>query len=339
MKDSVSADEAVLKAERRARKRRRKEAAAAATESRQGTSREESMTPPRSRPSYIDEEDVGFDESSLPPEQARKRDEEIFYESMADAAAQDAGVGYYEDLMYEREAQKRAAAFSYGGAAGLAMGMGATVNGVTMDEEEYAEYIRAGMWRRKNKDEVERLARLDKEKREREAKEAIESERRQREERERIKRLEAKKKKNSEKEERDARERYESQWRVLTTAPEPIPMKEGSDAANGATEPHPLRFTDFPWPLYPPMPLPPLSWPSSKDVTASALSTFLLVHLPRDKRKAALRQSVLAYHPDRFERHVLRVPEDKKDIRERVRELGLRVSQTLNELMRAEGSS
>jgi flagellar biosynthesis GTPase FlhF len=257
---------------------------------------------------------------------------------MADAAAQDEGVGYYEDLLYEREAQKRAAAFSYGGAAGIAMGMGATTNGVAMDEEEYAEYIRAGMWRRKNKDEVERLARLEKEKREREAKEAVENEKRRREERERIKRLEEKKRKTSEKEERDARERYESQWRKLTTASAPQPPRAAEGIDSDTTALFPLRFTDFPWPLYPPMPLPPLSWPAGKDVTASAISNFLLSHLSADKRKAVLRQAVLAYHPDRFERHVLRIPEEKEDVRERVRELGLRVSQTLNELMKAGGS-
>lgn len=337
MKDSVSTEEAVLKAERRARRKRRKTAAEASHGSQQGASRDESMTPPRSKPKYMQEEDAAFDESSLPPESARKRDEELFYESMADAAEQDAGVGYYENLLFEREAQKRAAAFSHGGAAGVAMGFGsAASNG--MDEEEYAEYIRAGMWRRKNKEEVERMERLEKQRKEKAAKESAENEKRQRVERERIKKLEEKKRKNSEKEERDARERYESLWKKLAAAPAPVAPKDDENDAP-ASGPCPLRFTDFPWPLYPPMPLPPLSWPAPKDVTATAMSTFLLSHLPADKRKVTLRQAVLAYHPDRFQRLVLRIPEDKQELRERVRELGLRVSQTLNELMKAGGEA
>lgn len=81
------------------------------------------------------------------------------------------------------------------------------------------------------------------------------------------------------------------------------------------------------------MAFPPLTWPSLDELTPSAISSFLLPDsLPADKHKATLRQAVLAYHPDRFERFVLRVPEAKEDVRERVRELGLRVSQVLNDL-------
>lgn len=317
------------------------------------------MTPPRARPAPLPEDDLGFDESTLPPDQARKRaykaeEEEAheresvrFSDSLHAAAAEDAGVGFYEELLYAREA----AAFSYGGAAGIAMGLGAGTaragDGRGMDEEEYAEYVRAGMWRRKNKEEVERREALDKARREKEVKEKAESEKRSREEKERIKKLEERGRKNKEKEDKDARASYEDRWKRLLAAPPPAPnptptastLSDAPIVPPAPSQPHPLRFTDFPWPLYPPMPLPPLSWPAPSLITPSALSSFLLAHLPSDKRKATLRAAVLAYHPDRFDRLVNRIPEEKEELRERVRELGLRTSQVLNDLMKAGGGS
>lgn len=272
-----------------------------------------------------------------------------FADRLRNAAAEDEGVGFHEEMMYAREA----AAFSYGGAAGVAMGLngaGGSAGAGTgrgMDEEEYAEYVRAGMWRRKNKEEIERRELLEKERKVKEEKEKVEGEKRRREEREKIRRLEERRRANSEKEEQDARAAYEERWKKLLAAPPPTPNptppaepSSSSIDTPPAPTPTPLRFTSFPWPLYPPMPLPPLSWPSASHITSTALSTFLLSHLPSASRKATLRQAVLAYHPDRFERLVMRVPEDKEggtETRERVRELGLRTSQVLNDLMKAGG--
>lgn len=354
MKETPSSVEAaVLKAERRA-KRKRATAAAARP-------RSESMTPPRARSRPLPTDDLGFDESSLPPDQARKRayreeEEEAmeqhssFADRLKNAAAEDEGVGFHEEMMYAREA----AAFSYGGAAGVAMGLGASSAGAGtgrgLDEEEYAEYVRAGMWRRKNKEEIERRELLEKERKVKEEKERVEVEKRRREEKEKIRRLEERRRANSEKEEKEARVSYEERWKKLLAAPPPTPnptppaepSPTTTDAPPGPTPLAPLRFTSFPWPIYPPMPLPPLSWPSASQITPTAISTFLLSHLPSSSRKSTLRQAVLAYHPDRFERLVMRVPEDKEggtETRERVRELGLRTSQVLNDLMKAGGGN
>lgn len=308
------------------------------------------MTPPRRPPPGLPTDDLGFDESALPPDQARKKayreEEEAFVDSLQSAAAEDAGVGYYEELLYAREA----AAFSYGGAASIAMGKGAPTagrDGRVLDEEEYAEYVRAGMWRRKNKEEVERREALERERKVREEKESRENDKRRREEAARIKKLEERRRADADKEEKAARELYAERWtRLAAPAPTPNPPPSTDSDAPPPPTTRPLRFTDVPWPLYPPMPLPPLSWPSVALITPSALSTFLLSHIPSAQRKTTLRAAVLAYHPDRFERIVGRVEDARVKegeegnfdaTRERVRELGLRVSQVLNELMKAGG--
>lgn len=220
-----------------------------------------------------------------------------------------------------------------------------------MDDDEYAEYVRAGMWRVKNKAEVERMERAEKERKEREERERRERDKLAREERERIRKLEERKKRKSKEDAEAARTRYDDGWRKLQQAVAAVPVTKSStatpepttDATAAATEAaspattdlaaFPLRFSDFPWPLYPPMAFPPLSWPTLDDISSASISSFLLPDsLPADKHKTVLRQAVLAYHPDRFERYVLKIPEDKEDVRERVRELGLRVSQVLNDL-------
>lgn len=159
-----------------------------------------------------------------------------------------------------------------------------------------------------------------------------------REEARRIRKLEELASKRTEAEYRDARACYEERWKKLATSkpapPPPNPSALDDETPTPALSAFPLRFTDFPWPLYPPVPFPPLSWPSPADVTSGALASFLLSHLEPPARKSTLRTAVLAYHPDRFDRLVGRIPEDQSELRERVRELGLRVSQELNDLLK-----
>ncbi|KAM0790656.1 hypothetical protein ACM66B_004516 [Microbotryomycetes sp. NB124-2] len=356
MKDTPSGvDEAVRQAQRSAQRRKRRQ-------QRDERRRSESMTPPRrpARPDTDDDDrrgpsadtDWGFDESSVPPKQAHKRDEHLFNESLLDAQFEDEGIGYYENLMYStQQQQKYATSFSYGSAAGRAMGLGAAgADPLTaMDDEEYAEYMRAGMWRIKNKDEIERQEAIEKERQRKLEQDRIEDERRRRKEQERLRRLEDKAKRKNEQQDKDYRQQYEDKWRKLvpstsaaaaaaaplaTDKPTPLPsqVKTAADSTS-----YPLRYTDFAWPVFPPMPLPPLSWPSVDEISSSAVARFLLEphEDDKDKRKQVLRQAVLLYHPDRFNRLIERVPEDKDDVRDRVRELGLRVSQVLNDLMKS----
>lgn len=342
MKDTPEDIEAILKAERRQRKKRRRE------EERTREDKGDSMTPPRASTSRLYNDD-GFDESQLPPHQARKVDFDTsrdFEDRLRDAMDEDEGVGLREELLYSREASRTAASFSYGGAAGIALGFGRS--GVeAMDEEEYAEHVRAGMWRLKNKDEAERRDAIVAAHKAKEEKERVENDLRKKVEREKIKKLEEKIKKRNMKEEKDARERYEEQWKKVLSTPAhksapPVPivseeLEEGPQPA--VPHPHPLRFTDFPWPLYPSVPFPPLSWPASSDITATTINLFLTSHVAPEKKKSVLRSAVLAYHPDRFDRLLNRIPEDKEEVRERVKELGLRVSQVLNDLLKAAGGN
>ena len=353
MKATNSADEAVLRAQERAhRKSTRKKRKRSRHDD--SDTRAESLTPPRNPPKELHEHDWGPDESALPPEQAykRTRTDDEFYEALADAQAQDQGVGYYEDELYARQVPAYATYYSSAAAAAAGIDPAPPKKGSwlsNMDDDEYAEYVRAGMWRVKNKAEVERMERAEKERKEREERERRERDKLAREERERIRKLEERKKRKSKEEAAAARTRYDDGWRKLQQAVAAAPVTKSSTAtpepttdaiaaedtpaptANPAA--FPLRFTDFPWPLYPPMAFPPLSWPTLDDISSASISAFLLSDsLPADKHKAFLRQAVLAYHPDRFERYVLKIPEDKQDVRERVRELGLRVSQVLNDL-------
>ncbi|GAA5843039.1 hypothetical protein JCM9279_001840 [Rhodotorula babjevae] len=369
-------DEAVLRAQKRAARKSKH----------RSRPRSESLTPPRNPPKdqkgmHKDDIDTPYfgqgtdddyhppgddPDAHLPPPQAHKRTrtDDEFLEALADAEQADSGIGAFEDDFYAR--QVPAYATTYGSAAGAAAGIAPAASYLShMDEDEYAEFVRAGMWRRKNRDEVERLERLDKERRAKEERERKDKDKRDREERERIRRLEERKKRKSKEEEVDARRRYDEGWKKLQQAvaaaaaapppPPPTPsMPVAPDAptvdvdsaatveaaappdppsSSSTSTSFPLRFTDFPWPLYPPMAFPPLSWPSLSDLTSSSISAFLLPDsLASSEHKQTLRQATLAYHPDRFERYVLRVPEDKEDVRERLRELGLRVSQVLNDL-------
>lgn len=328
MKDTPQDIEGILRSERRQRKKQRRAASTSNVE----------LPPP----------DLGRDESAASAYQ-RMDEEDEFNEKLRSAMEEDQGCGFYE----ERMMSSSSAAFSYGGAAGSVIGLELErgYGGLdSLDEEEYAEYIRAQMWKRNHRDEVNRMEQVERQRKMKEEKERIENELRRSAERERIKRLEEKVKRRGQKEESDARQRYEVMWKKILSIPAaptaPIPIPEDEEAFEGPIpappHPFPLRYTDFPWPLYPPAPFPPLSWPTPADITSSAVSNFLLGHLSSASsdaatKKAIIRSAVLAYHPDRFDRLLLRIPSEKEEVAERVKELGLRVSQVLNDLMKNAG--
>jgi len=180
--------------------------------------------------------------------------------------------------------------------------------------------VRAGMWRLKNKERLEWLEQQERLKKVGDEKERVEGEVKRKEEREKRKKLEERKKRKVFEGEEEARKRYEESWKKL----------------HALSKTMGLQFSDFTWPVFPPFALPPLSWPSINDITPSTITSFLLPEtLGKEERKTRLRSAVLSYHPDRFERFVLKVPEEKEEVRTRVRELGLRVSQVLNEISKS----
>ncbi|KZT21455.1 hypothetical protein NEOLEDRAFT_745031 [Neolentinus lepideus HHB14362 ss-1] len=200
-----------------------------------------------------------------------------------------------------------------------------------MEDEEYAEWIRVGMWRYKNPDYYAEQARQQAQQEARKAREkAIREEtkrlRREAEEEDKRKRAMRDAKKTAE-----ARERYESGWKTLL--------------ASGAKDAEPLGFSDIPWPIA-------LSKKSAisasiDDITLDSISLFLFSMLESwpsttdnaenatDKetktRKEIVRETLLRFHPDKFEGRVLR--RVKEEDKEKVREAVGKVARALNELM------
>lgn len=321
-----STEEAVLRATRRASRK---------SSSKSKRHKSESISPPRNNSKQSD-----FDESSIPPSQAYKRsrteeeeeeEEELeFQEKLKEASYVDQGIGYYEESLY----------YSTGYSSALRNATGKPpqrqlVGG--MDEEEYAEYIRAGMWRLQNKERLEFLEKQEKLKKQRQEKDRIE--RIEKEKKSKLKKLKLERIKRDqfEKDRNEARERYKLGWNKLQK------LNNNSSDSSGS-----LRFTDFVWPVFPPFALPPLSWPQLEDIKKEAIEQFLLPPSSsgvasveeEEERRGKLRSAVLSYHPDRFERLVSKIQQDEENegdsVRERVRELGLRVSQVLNDLLKEE---
>ncbi|KAI0785870.1 hypothetical protein C8Q75DRAFT_313958 [Abortiporus biennis] len=199
-----------------------------------------------------------------------------------------------------------------------------------MEEEDYAEWVRAGIWKKQHakehaeqlRQEAERKARKKREKALREETERLE---RHAEEERRRKRLESQKKLWVE-----AREQYEFKWTTLLGPLEEKAVEEE------------LTFHDIPWPVFVVE-----VGPSSKgrqravlpgvielqDITAESISTFLFpkerfgehssgvtVEELKKERKDKLRETMLRFHPDKFEGRILgRVQnEDQDQVREAV---------------------
>jgi hypothetical protein len=178
-----------------------------------------------------------------------------------------------------------------------------------MDDEAYAEHIRTGMYRRTHAEEIRRAEEADAARKARERKLAAELKAAQRAEADRIRAAERDTKAAEAEAVKARRAAYDAAWTRLVSLP--------AD--------QPLRPLDFPWPVGP-----------GDAMDAKSISRFLLGHLgPEDDDKArrrALRAPVMAYHPDRIARLVDRIPEAKGE-RQTVRELALRVSQLLNDLL------
>ncbi|KAJ9126026.1 hypothetical protein QFC24_002298 [Naganishia onofrii] len=205
-----------------------------------------------------------------------------------------------------------------------------------LDEEEYAEAIRYGMWRRQNKDEVERLERLKKLEEEEERKKTKAKEAQEREEKKRIEVL--KREKGVQEMKRIQRElaEYKDKWEALRTSV----TADTGDPHGGAM----LRMVDLPWPIFhgssfhvfaPSL----LSAekirafytamiPSSSDT--STTPAIPSIEEDRAALKKILREAILAYHPDRFiGRYLAKVDEAE---REMVKEAVIRTSQIINEI-------
>lgn len=209
-----------------------------------------------------------------------------------------------------------------------------------MDDDTYAEWIRAGMWRRKHARQYEEEARMKAEKAARSArKKEMKAETARLEKVAEQRRKQKKRERESQREE-NARAEYDRKWKDI--------LDPNAQHASS------LSFGDIPWPLFVPKTHSDTAHSDSSSMTlehftATAISAFLIpistisalaqdvgVSLPnhdRDKKekKEKLRETMLRFHPDKFEGRVMRkVIETDKD---RVREAVGQVARVINTLM------
>lgn len=210
-----------------------------------------------------------------------------------------------------------------------------------MDDDMYAEWIREGMWRRQHAQQHEEETQRKAERAARRArKKEMEAETARLEKAAEERRKRKKREKESGREE-NARAEYDRKWMDLLDP----------NARHGSL----LSFGDIPWPLFVPMTHSDTDSNSSsitlEHFTATAISAFLIpvstnfalaqaagVSLPtsdhdKKEKKEKLRETMLRFHPDKFEGRVMRkVIETDKD---RVREAVGQVARVLNTLMQA----
>ncbi|KAI3618977.1 hypothetical protein WG66_000487 [Moniliophthora roreri] len=212
---------------------------------------------------------------------------------------------------------------------------------MTMDEEDYIEWVRRGMYRKTHTREYEEQQQKKNERASRRAKEKVIQA-----ETERLEKAaaEERRKKKREKENRKwayAREEYHRRWKELLNPSTQLSASDGK-----------MRFSDIPWPV--------LSGHRQKkevnvmedpisvsldDLNRDAIASFLFTSCSapetgagdreRKERKDKLRETFLRFHPDKFEgRFMQRVrPADQEKVK-----IGLaNVVRVLNDLMEEGG--
>ncbi|CCO32001.1 hypothetical protein BN14_06053 [Rhizoctonia solani AG-1 IB] len=150
-----------------------------------------------------------------------------------------------------------------------------------MDDDQYAEWIREGMWRRTHKAEVE-------------AQERAEEERKRKKEREKARREDTRRMEREDNERKSKRRQAKEQQSVV----EGWIAYEARWAQMRPSETTSFGFVDLPWPCHPPprLPLDPDAL-SKQTISAFLLSPLHSIGKPRKQR---LREALLLYHPDRF---------------------------------------
>ncbi|KLO17625.1 hypothetical protein SCHPADRAFT_152158 [Schizopora paradoxa] len=279
---------------------------------------------PSSSKQRLEDDDEDFD---------RRLQEERFQEKLRDAFDDDALYDQYSRLenMNARmndyaHIPRRWRGTDDGFSAGEWMEDAAEEIGVEtwrMNDDEYAEYIRAAMWRKKNEEEFKERRRKRKER-----EEAEEQAHFIRREKERLAR-EAAVEVNQLKQDKlrrltmQIKADYEEGWKRLL------------DLTDVSASDMQLKFADVPWPV-----LHPhrenralfLQRLDSDGVAIEHISQVLLDSEDPSRSKELLRTNLLRYHPDKFERRVLeRVGASDKD---RVREVAMALVRNLNEMIK-----
>ncbi|KAF7782697.1 hypothetical protein Agabi119p4_2073 [Agaricus bisporus var. burnettii] len=185
-----------------------------------------------------------------------------------------------------------------------------------MDEEEYAEWIRMGMYRKTHANEYAEAQRQKAAKAARRAEEKARREETARLEKAAEEERQTKKRERSRRQWAEARDGYQARWQVLLS-------RSGADM---------LEFCDIPWPIF--HMAKHRSAVSMDNLTEEAITAFLLpvdVGESERSRKEVLREAFLRFHPDKFEGRIMRLVRESE--REAVRQGISRVVVVLNKLM------
>ncbi|KAG9122764.1 hypothetical protein FRC07_000714 [Ceratobasidium sp. 392] len=215
-----------------------------------------------------------IDEDALRAEMEERRFREKLFDAMGDDAGLDGTEAHYNDYAHVPPRWKGP------GQSGTRL---AEEDPANMDDEQYAEWVREGMWRRTHRAEVEAQERAEEEKKKRKEKEKARREDTRKMEREAEERRARRQQAKEQQHVVDAWIVYDARWTQLR---------------GGQAQPGELAFTDLPWPCYPPPKLP----LSPEALSRQVISAFLLspLHSIGKPRKQRLREALLLYHPDRF---------------------------------------
>ncbi|RSH92451.1 hypothetical protein EHS25_008867 [Saitozyma podzolica] len=183
-------------------------------------------------------------------------------------------------------------------------------------EEEYAEWIRMGMYRRKHRSELDEAEKRRQAKLEQEKLRAQEKERARKEEKKRIEKLKRQKGLEEEKKRKNEREWYRKRWAAVVDVGGEVELVE-------------LAFGDIPWPVYRQT-----HGKVGVDILDEGHIRDFLRGLAADLEaangggngddnvdpdmKKTLREAIRAFHPDRFFARIL--PRVRERDREAVRE-------------------
>ncbi|KAF5326061.1 hypothetical protein D9611_000288 [Ephemerocybe angulata] len=192
------------------------------------------------------------------------------------------------------------------------------LNPTTLDDDEYAEWIRLGMYRKSHAAEHAENVRRKAAAAERRAAEKARKAESRRLEKEAEEERRRKKKERELAKKSHVKDEYHVKWKVLL------------GEANGAElSERPLEFDEIPWPIYHPA-----SGVVEEDFTKDTISTFLLAGKDsgdKKTRKDILRETFLRFHPDKFEGRFMR--RVKESDQEKVREAIQQISRVLNHLL------
>jgi hypothetical protein len=182
-----------------------------------------------------------------------------------------------------------------------------------MDDEEYAEYIRMGMYRKTHAREHEEQERLKQARAEQKAQEKARRAELKLLEKEESERRKRKKAEKDSRKWHTAKESYDAQWKMIIS----------SSRTGAAPE---ISYLDIPWPVI----------DRERALTEEDIRIFVLLPPGSEKlddksKKDRLRETMLRFHPDKFEGRIMaRVrPKDQ----ERVKEAMNLVVRTVQKLM------